>query len=213
MNARACVRRCWQDIALPRCWPEPAATAVLEELVRAYGEPHRHYHTLDHIARLIDLFERHGEGIAERDTVALAILFHDAVYDPRRNDNEEASAALAVGRLAALTVASDVTGDVSRYIVATRHGQSAVPIAEAGLRLLLDLDLSILGAPPVEYCAYAEAIRREYGFVPDALYRPGRRRVLEGFLARERIYRTDKLSALWEGPARANLAGEMAELA
>ena len=213
MNARERVQRCWRDIALRRGWAEPVATAVLEELVRAYGEPHRHYHTLDHIAQLIDLFERHGEGIAERDTVMLAILFHDAVYDPRRNDNEEASAALAVGRLAALAVASDLTGEVSRYIVATRHGQSAAPIAEAGLRLLLDLDLSVLGAPPARYRAYAEAIRREYGFVPDALYRPGRRRVLEGFLARERIYRTDRLSALWEGPARANLAGEMAELA
>jgi predicted metal-dependent HD superfamily phosphohydrolase len=213
MNARERVERCWQDIALRRGWAEPATTAVREELVRAYGEPHRHYHTLDHIAELIDLFERHGQGIAERDTAMLAILFHDAVYDPRRNDNEEASAALAAGRLAALGVASGLVGEVSRYILATRHGQSAAPVAEAGLKLLLDLDLSILGAPPERYRAYAEAIRREYAFVPDALYRPGRRRVLEAFLARERIYRTDRLSALWAERARANLAAEMAELA
>ena len=63
-----------------------------------------------------------------------------------------------------------------------------------------------------EYRAYAEAIRREYAFVPDQLYRPGRRRALEGFLARERIYLTDRLGALWERAARTNLAGEIAEL-
>ena len=213
MSAHARVQRCWQDLGLRRGWAEPAATAVLDEIVRAYGEPHRHHHTLDHIAQLLDLFERHGEGIAERDTVMLAILFHDAVYDPRRNDNEKSSAALAAGRLTALGVASDLTGKVSRCILATRHGQSASAIEEAGLKLLLDLDLSILGAPPAEYRVYADAIRREYGFVPDGLYRPGRRRVLEGFLARERIYRTEPLHALWEERARANLAGEIAELA
>jgi predicted metal-dependent HD superfamily phosphohydrolase len=213
LNARERVERGWQDLALRSGWAAPAATAVLEELVGAYGEPHRHYHTLDHIAELIDLFERHGEGIAGRDTVVLAILFHDVVYDPRRDDNEEASAALAASRLAALGVADGLAAEVSRYVLATRHGQSAAPIAEAGLGLLLDLDLSILGAPSERYRAYAEAIRREYGFLPDRLYRPGRRRVLEGFLARERIYRTDRLSALWEGRARANLAGEMATLA
>jgi predicted metal-dependent HD superfamily phosphohydrolase len=213
MMARQQVQRCWQDIAARSGWAEPAATAVLDEIVRAYGEPHRHYHTLDHIAQLIELFERHGEGFAERDPVLLAILFHDVVYDPRRNDNEEASAALAAERLGALGVANALIGVVSRYILATRHGQSVETVEDASLELLLDLDLSILGAPPEQYRAYAEAIRREYGFVPDGLYRPGRRRVLEGFLARERIYRTDRLSALWEEGARANLAGEIAELA
>jgi predicted metal-dependent HD superfamily phosphohydrolase len=37
--------------------------------------------------------------------------------------------------------------------------------------------------------------------------------VLEAFLARRHIYGTERLRALWEQPARANLAGEVAELA
>src|SRR5262245_15508367 len=213
MNARERVERCWRALAARRGWAEPAAAAVLEEIAEAYTRPDRHYHTLGHIAALLDLLDLHGEGIADRDTLTLAILFHDIVYDPARNDNEEASASLASERLAALGLPEETTAEVARYILATRHGQECGPIDTEGLALLLDLDLSILGAAPAEYRAYAEAIRREYAFVPDPLYRPGRRRVLEGFLKRDRIYCTDRLRALWEPAARANLFVEIAELA
>lgn len=212
MSAAGIVERYWVGLVSRRGCSRPAATAVLEEIVLAYGEPHRHYHTLDHVAALLTLLDRHGERIAERDTVVLAILFHDVVYDPARHDNEQASAAFAAERLAGLGVPHELTREVSRYILATQHGQSAAPTDEPSLALLLDLDLSILGAAPAEYRAYAEAVRREYAFVPDQIYRPGRRRVLEGFLARERIYLTDRLGELWERSARANLAGEIAAL-
>jgi predicted metal-dependent HD superfamily phosphohydrolase len=207
------VERCWRALAAHRGWPEPAATALLEEIVEAYGQPHRHYHTLYHIAALLTLLDRHGEGIADRAILTLAILFHDIVYDPARNDNEAASASFAADRLAALGLPAEATAEVARYILATRHGQESESIDTEGLALLLDLDLSILAATPAEYRAYAEAIRREYACVPDRLYRPGRRAVLAGFLKRDRIYRTDRLAALWERPARANMAAELAELA
>ncbi len=70
----------------------------------------------------------------------------------------------------------------------------------------------LLAAAPDRYRAYAQAIRQEYAAVPDSLYRPGRRRVLESFLARRHIYLTERLRALWEAPARANLSGEIARL-
>lgn len=213
MSARKAVERGWRALAARRGWPEPAAAAILEEIVHAYGQPHRRYHTLDHIAALLDLLDLHGEGTADRDTLTLAIFFHDIVYDPARNDNEEASASFATERLAALGLPAETTAEVRRFILATRHGQESEPIDTEGLALLLDLDLSILAADPAQYRAYAEAIRREYAFVPDPLYRPGRRRVLEGFLKRDRIYRTDRLAALWERPARVNLAAELADLA
>jgi predicted metal-dependent HD superfamily phosphohydrolase len=70
----------------------------------------------------------------------------------------------------------------------------------------------VLATAPDRYRAYAQAIRHEYAVFPDELYRLGRRRVLEGFLARPQIYRIEWLRALWEAPARANLASEIAEL-
>jgi predicted metal-dependent HD superfamily phosphohydrolase len=213
MSARERVQRCWEDLAARCGWPDAAAAEVLAELTAAYGEPHRHYHTLDHIAALLELLERHGEDLPDRDAVALAILFHDAVYDPARADNEAASAALAGQRLAALGLPAARIDEVTRCILATRHGAEGDAGNAPGLVLLLDLDLSILAAAPAAYGAYAEAIRREYAGVPDEVYRPARRRVLQSFLARERIYRTDRPGALWEGPARANLAAEIAGLA
>ena len=211
MKPHKLVSSAWRDLVRRHGYDAVAAERALEELVRAYAEPHRHYHTLDHIADLLRLLEKHG-GVSGADAVKLAILFHDAVYDPARQDNETASARLAVVQLSALGFAADLVAKVESYILATQHGAPVAAIGDADLDQLLDLDLSVLAAAPDRYRAYAQAIRQEYAMVSDALYRPGRRRVLEGFLARPQIYRTEGLRSLWEAPARANLAGEIAVL-
>ena len=73
-----------------------AKSTKREFLVRAYSEPHRHYHNLAHVhdclnylATLRDLSAR------ERQTLEHAIWWHDAIYEPSRSDNEERSADLA----------------------------------------------------------------------------------------------------------------------
>jgi predicted metal-dependent HD superfamily phosphohydrolase len=213
MSARDLVERCWDGVTLRQGCAGPAAAAVLGDLVQTYGEPHRHYHTLGHIGALLALLDRHGRGAADPDALRLAILFHDVVYDPTRHDNEQASAAVATERLTRLGFPAALVAKVAHCIIATRHDRPAEAMGDADLALLLDLDLSILAAAPGDYRAYAGAVRREYAFVPEHLYRPGRRRILEGFLARERIYLTEPLRALWEEPARANLGAERAALA
>jgi predicted metal-dependent HD superfamily phosphohydrolase len=214
MSALAPVQAAWGDLLHRHGISGAAADTVLTELVAAYAEPHRHYHTLDHIAAVLRLLDEHGAGVADQDAIRLAILFHDAIYDPARQDNEAASAALAARQLALLGFPPPLIAKAERFILATRHSADAeIAPADADLALLLDLDLAVLAAAWPEYRAYADAIRLEYAVYPDAVYRPGRRRVLESFLARERIYRTERLRALWEAPARANLAHEIAELA
>lgn len=212
MKARELVSDAWRDLARRHGCDAASAESTLEELVHAYAEPHRHYHTLDHIAGLLRLLEKHG-GVSDEEAVTLAILFHDAVYDPARQDNEAASANLAVKQLSALGFRGQFLAKVESYILATQHGAPFSATGDADLNMLLDLDLSVLAAAPDSYRAYALAIRREYSAVPDTLYRPGRRAVLEGFLARPQIYRTGRLRALWEAAARANLSGEIAALA
>jgi predicted metal-dependent HD superfamily phosphohydrolase len=93
MNAHELVSDAWRDLVRRHGSDAVLAESTLEELVRAYAEPHRHYHTLDHIADLLRLLETHG-GVSDADAVKLAILFHDAVYDPVRQHNEAASANL-----------------------------------------------------------------------------------------------------------------------
>jgi predicted metal-dependent HD superfamily phosphohydrolase len=187
-------------------------TALLDELIQTYAQSGRHYHNLDHIAALIELLDRHGDSVRNRDALELAIFFHDAVYVPTRSDNEAASATLARERLTKLDVDAELIREVERLILATRHGASLAD-SDPDLALLLDLDLSILGSECTTYAAYAQAIRREYAIVPDAIYRPNRRRVLTQFLARPRIYVTPHLYDLWEAAARANLEWETAALA
>jgi predicted metal-dependent HD superfamily phosphohydrolase len=148
MDALDLVQRCWNGLVARRGSLPSTAATVLEEMVRAYREPHRHYHTLDHVAALLTLLDRYGAEVADSDAVTAAILFHDVVYDPTRPDNEEASAAWAAARLARLGFAEDLRDKVARYILATQHDRCVDPAGEADLALLLDLDLSVLAAPP-----------------------------------------------------------------
>jgi predicted metal-dependent HD superfamily phosphohydrolase len=189
-----------------------AAAPTFAELVRAYSGSGRHYHTLDHIAALLHLLDQHGEGLADRSAVELAIFFHDAVYVPTRSDNELESAALARERLTALGLPTGLIARVANLILATRHEIERVEQPDADRALLLDLDLSVLAADRSIYAAYARSIRSEYAVYPDEVYRPGRRRVLGQFLARPRIYQTSRLHRLWDAAARANLTWELAEL-
>jgi predicted metal-dependent HD superfamily phosphohydrolase len=80
--------------------------------------------------------------------------------------------------------------------------------ADPATRLMLDLDLAVLGAAPPVYAAYAAAIRREYAAVPEAIWRLGRAGVLDRFLARPRLYQTRLFQERLEGAARINLAAE-----
>jgi predicted metal-dependent HD superfamily phosphohydrolase len=211
MNAQERVSDVWRALMRRHGCDPVSAEKLLEELLRAYAEPHRHYHNENHIAELLQLLDVHG-GVADGDAVKLAVLFHDAVYDPKRQDNEAASASLAVEQLTALGFPVALIDKVERYVLATQHGAPSPPAEDVDLHLLLDLDLSVLAAGPDRYRAYAQAIRREYVSIPNEVYSLGRRRVLEGFLLRQRIYLTERLQALWEGPARANLASEIASL-
>jgi predicted metal-dependent HD superfamily phosphohydrolase len=212
MDAHELLSNTWRNLAIRRNWETASSPAVLAELLEAYSERGRQYHTIEHVASLLRQLDEHGPTVIDRDAVILAILFHDVIYDPRRHDNEEQSAARAHATLAGLGLPDEVVEKVERYILATKHNPVFVT-DDCDLALLLDLDLSILAAPPAEYLIYSEAIRREYGHVPDEQYREGRLQILVAFLTRDRIYRTDRLHSLWEEPARANINKELTGLA
>ncbi|NJO32914.1 MAG: hypothetical protein HC869_07000 [Rhodospirillales bacterium] len=129
MNAQEQVSDVWRDLMRRHGRDPVSAERMLEELVRAYAEPHRHYHTLSHITELFQLLKMHG-GVADGDAVKLAVLFHDAVYDPARQDNEAASASLAVEQLTSLGFPAPLIDKVERYVLATQHG--ALPSANRG---------------------------------------------------------------------------------
>ncbi len=177
-----------------------------DDIASRYSEPARVYHTLTHIAGVL----RALAGFEPSRELVTAAILHDIVYDPRAADNEERSAAYAQNLLSRLSWDAESIERVAGLILATKHHQPDLGDGEA--ELLVDADLSILGASPVEYSGYSAAVRHEYSFVTDDDFREGRRRILEQFLARPRIFRTAEFQESLEAAARANLSREIAEL-
>src|SRR5262245_59213359 len=193
----------------------PISGRIRDELVRAYSAPDRHYHNLAHIEAMLALIRAHEDALSDPTSVETAIWFHDAVYDTRRHDNEEESAELAAERLAGV-LSPDRTDRITRMILATAGHVVPEGFDEAARRdcaLFLDMDLAILGSAPDAFAAYEAAVRREYGWVPEALWIEGRRKVLQAFLARAAIYASPPFRESHEVAARENLTRSLERLA
>ena len=183
--------------------------ALLQALVVRYSEPHRHYHTLAHLdACLRHLSDLRGLA-THADEVALALWFHDAIYDIGAADNERSSADWAARALRSASVEAAVAHRVVALIMVTRH---EVAPRTADEQVMLDVDLAILGARAEVFDGYEDQVRAEYHAVSEPLFRANRRRILQGFLARERIYHTAEFHGLFEAQARRNLARSIAAL-
>lgn len=139
--------------------------------------------------------------------VTLAVWFHDAIYDPRRTDNEARSAQLAEETLLAAGVDADAAARVAGLVRLTAHDREGLTGDGA---ILCDADLTILGAEPARFDAYDAAIRREYEWVPAAVYRRERARVLARFLERRSLYHTSHFRERFEARARENLRRALA---
>lgn len=180
------------------------------ELQGRHAEPHRHYHTLTHVAAMLGLLDAHGERLSSPTAVFISAFFHDAVYDPRAADNELQSAELCVAWLNRHVNDDALIAQVRELILATAGHMDAPDGGD--IAWFLDADLAILGAVAHDYDAYATAIRREYDFVPEDQYRAGRLAILDGFLQSPRLYRTAVFAERFEGTARENLQREIQSL-
>lgn len=186
----------WQALAGrlglgPEIWPA---------IVVAYGEPQRHYHTLDHIAAVVTDFLPLRNRFKDADAALLALFFHDIVYDPARSDNEERSAdALRV------LLTGDTTDRACAHILATKKHEAHTP--DSGL--VVDIDMAILAAPWPDYLRYAENVAREYLPVYGAdAYRAGRCEMFLKPVQDRRIFLTE-VFAPREADAQRNIRDEL----
>jgi len=189
-----------------RCWSGVGAAhpndALRDELISAYEQAHRSYHTLQHLCECLSLLDAHRDAAQRPDEVELALWFHDAVYNVRAGDNELKSAEWAAEALQSAHVAPATIARLQNHILATRHAV----LPEAGDQtLLVDIDLAILGAAVDRFDEYEDQVRREYRWVPDFLFRSKRREILEEFLLRQPLYGTPQLRDCLEASAHANL--------
>ena len=191
---------------LAHWWPLSGADGLRADLERAYADPARGYHDTLHLREVLErLDELDGTGTA----VLLAAWFHDAVYDGRPGD-EERSARWAERALPEAGVETPVVAEVARLVRLTeRHRPAAGD--DAGERLS-DADLGILAAAGDRYAEYAATVRWEYAHVPDDQFAAGRAAILRDLLGKPTLFHTTYAREHWEGPARTNVARELAEL-
>lgn len=212
MTPTSIISQAWGSV-MARAAPRADAVHVSgarDELLTLYSASERHYHDARHIAAVLGDWQSYG---TPADAVTLAILYHDAIYDPKRQDNEALSAELAVDRLRALGCNNGMLARVADLVLATRHMAQAATPSDPQTALFLDCDLAILASEPAGYRDYAGAIRREFAHVPDVAYRTGRTHVLRTFLARSAIYMTPDRRQSWEAAARRNIVDEIEALA
>jgi len=187
--------------------------AEFENLVTRYSEPHRHYHTLKHIEDCLHLLNDSSEAnhiAVHKNELALAIWYHDAVYDTRAKDNEAQSAELFTEFAKKVGLDEWTIKRVCGWILASTHTGKALESDQTFL--FLDIDLSVLGADLETYATYDRHIREEYVWVPEADYIAGRTKVLQSFLDRPHIFRTEKFRQAFEQRARENITLSLAAL-
>lgn len=178
-----------------------------------YGEPRRHYHSWGHIVWCLDQLEALVEeraGIEHTADVFVALLFHDAVYDPSRKDNEAVSARLAREHASTVFPTADLDRVERLILLTARHGRLALEELTMEERLFLDVDTSVLGGEEAAYRAYADGVRREYE--PSAgrvRYTLGRKAFLMSLLAAPRIFLSDRYRGRLEARARENVKREL----
>ncbi len=174
-----------------------------------YSEAHRAYHNLNHIQKCLQEFEGTRSLAEDPDAVEMAIWFHDAVYDPKAQDNEELSGQLAAYLLEVAEMPEAFSQKVARLILATKHD---APPENKDAALLIDVDLSIFGQLREIFAEYESGIRQEYADVPKNEFADGRSRMLKTMLKRPSIYQTDFFRAKYEETARKNLQWSVVRL-
>jgi predicted metal-dependent HD superfamily phosphohydrolase len=193
----------------------PEQWAALRE---AYATPPRAYHNFSHVEEVLRHYDEVASepGWEQPEEVRLAVLYHDAIYEAGRKDNEARSAELAVAHIASWLPGRGIdAARVAELINLTaRHG-SLVPgdvDVDRDAALFLDCDMAILAADETTFAAYDRGIATEYrGHVPAWLFKLNRRRFLKGLLSKERIFLSDWFHERLDTKARINLRRAVTE--
>ncbi len=184
---------------------------IFERLIEKYSEAHRTYHNVGHLVELFEYFENNKERFEDPQAIAFALLFHDVIYNIPGPDNEAQSAEYARQALAKLGIAPDIIARAADLIEMTKTHDAAEDDDDA--RLMLDMDMVVLGAPAKQYQKYCRAIEAEYvpPFLPEQYY-AGRLQFLSSFSQKERLFLTDDFEERYGRQASMNIAAEHAQL-
>ncbi|MET0386143.1 MAG: hypothetical protein ABW321_09310 [Polyangiales bacterium] len=201
------------DVGLRARLPFECPPQLIAALRSTYAVPPRAYHNFSHVEEVLGHMAS-APRWSDPASVALAILFHDAIYEAGKPDNEARSAQLAEVQINAHLPAwvARITRVRELILLTARHGRLSRGDVDPDAAMFLDCDMAVLGAEPTRYAHYERAIADEYSAVPPELYRVGRAQFLQAVLTKPNIYLSPWFQARFELRARENLAAALREL-
>ncbi len=180
-----------------------AKTQLWSQIVAAYSQHHRSYHTIDHIGECLQCFDRYQHLAQHPIEVEFALWLHDVVYHPLATDNELQSALWAMNILHQGGVCKTIQQRIYALILASQHGMTTPQTSDE--KLLVDIDLSIFSATAERFALYQQQIRREYAQIPEIVFQQKRKAFLTTFVQSQSIYYTPVIRNELEKQARLNL--------
>jgi Uncharacterized protein conserved in bacteria len=183
--------------------------SLWNELSNAYSGKNRYYHNLSHIENMLLTLNQVKNKISDYDTVLFALYYHDFVYEPTSDKNEEKSADVAGTILSKLNYPCERISNCYTLILATRDH---IASGNNDTNYLTDADLSILGQDWDLYLQYTKMIRQEYVIYPNEVYNEGRKKVIDFFLKMNQIFKTQYFFEKFERQAKENLIKELTQL-
>lgn len=200
----------WQCFAQRYAMGAALSHTLYRCLQAAYQQPQRAYHSLQHINECMTLLLQVEHLLKDPFVVALALWFHDVVYDPQAPSiksnyslSNEVQSAELMQNICQSWLSTAQVQQVSAYIVATaQHAQ----VEDPDLKMLLDIDLAILATAPQRFAEYQKQIRVEYHWVDAPIYREKRAEVLRYFYKMQPLYQTEYFQTRFEQQAKINLA-------
>lgn len=199
----------WANVTECLGVPDDRRDRIWRLIERKYSEPHRFYHTMEHLDNMAEEFILLGHTNIES---VIAMMFHDAVYNPRLDDNELKSASMSdyIRKMLGLGWISGAI--IGNLITATKlhevHSHHSLKM-QGDIATFLDIDLSILGQNKKLYERYMGNVRKEYDFVDQETFNNARAKFILSFLARPSIYFTNHFINKYEEEARKNLQREL----
>jgi len=190
-------------------YDEALSAKLWQEIEKKHSAKSRHYHSLVHLNDLHKQLKFVQHKIDNWNVVLFTLFYHDIVYNALKSNNEEKSAKIAVQRLAKMGVSSEEVELCKNQILATK---SHLKSANMDTNYFTDADLSILGRQEDVYRRYCRNVRKEYFIYPTLLYNRGRKKVVQHFLAMDKIFKTKEFYDKYEGRARENLKSELGVL-
>ena len=94
------------------------------DVINAYDEPHRFYHTLEHIEDVLK--QLLNADLLKHDELFLAAVFHDIIYNPQSNTNEEDSAEFFLHSAKSTSLTGEQKEHIKQLILDKKHHKSSV---------------------------------------------------------------------------------------